>query len=210
MRNNAVAVAVLLIPFGLASMMTYSAMGWGATYGRRVIGMSPSEVGGAMGLIAGVGGILASISGGLLVDVLAARGVRGATIRCFQVACPMSMILGAIGFLADDARLFLLGVVAVQFGIGSLFGALMALQQTAVPLAMRGRMGALAAMVSNIVGFGLGPFAVGLLTDHLFAAPDRVGWSIASVLLVAGCLAVLILWRGRGRVLHLVETRTAA
>ena len=48
----------------------------------------------------------------------------------------------------------------------------MSLQETA-PAPMRGQVAALFAGVLNIVGAGLGPVAVGLITDYVLRTPRR-------------------------------------
>ena len=188
---------VLLAAFGLSSTIAYATSSWAPTFGRRVLALTPSAVGLVMGLIVGVGGIVSSIAMGLLVDRLTARGRADATFVVFLGASAISVPLGVAGFLVQTPAMFLLGLVALQFGICATFGSLMALLQSLAPLEMRGRVGALISLVSNVVGLALGPFLVGLLTDQVFGALPHVGWSIATVVGVAGALAAGLMWRAR-------------
>lgn len=69
--------------------------------------------------------------------------------------------------------------------------------QMIAPADMRGRMGALIVMVSNIGGFALGPMMVGALTDYVYGAPEKVGLSVATTLAQIGPLAMGLIWIAR-------------
>ncbi|MBY8825654.1 hypothetical protein [Sphingomonas colocasiae] len=48
----------------------------------------------------------------------------------------------------------------------------------------------------TVIGLGVGPTAVALMTDYVFADPARVGESLAIVTLISAVLGTLLLWRG--------------
>ena len=208
LRGNAVALIALLLVFGLSSMLTYANIVWGPSYGRRVIGMSAAEVGAITGAIIGIGGIVGAIGMGLLVDRLNARGRADAALTCYFVATAVSLPLGVLGYLSDDRTLYIVGLIAIQFGVGACFGPQMALMQLVAAPRMRGRAAALSSLISNVLGFGCGPVVVGALTDFVFGSPDKLGWSIATVILFSGTAAAAILWFARGRIQAAIAARS--
>ena len=56
---------------------------------------------------------------------------------------------------------------------------------------------ALFLLVGNVLGLGIGPLAVALLTDYIFVDQQSVGQSLQVVLTLALPVAAFILWRVR-------------
>jgi MFS family permease len=67
--------------------------------------------------------------------------------------------------------------------------------QIITPNEMRGQVTALYLLVFNLVGFGFGPWVVGLLTD-LFFGEANLRYSMALTAALMGPLAAFIIWRG--------------
>ena len=65
----------------------------------------------------------------------------------------------------------------------------------ATPNHMRGRMITLFAFTLNVIGAGIGPLVVALLTDYVFWNEAMVGWSLALVSAIFGPLAVYVQWK---------------
>jgi hypothetical protein len=59
------------------------------------------------------------------------------------------------------------------------------------PAPMRSQMGALYLFVGNLIGLGIGPTAVALLTDFVFQDDNRVGSSLLVVTVGAHVVAAL-------------------
>jgi len=62
---------------------------------------------------------------------------------------------------------------------------------------MKGRFAALLVLASNLMGFALGPMAVGLLTEHVLGDPQLVGRAIAIALATLGPLSAAVIWTAR-------------
>jgi sugar phosphate permease len=58
--------------------------------------------------------------------------------------------------------------------------------QIITPNRMRGQITALFLFAFNVVGFGLGPSFVAVLTDHVFGSEVRIGWSLATAAAILG------------------------
>jgi hypothetical protein len=66
--------------------------------------------------------------------------------------------------------------------------------QVVTPNQMRGQVSAVWMLVLNLVTAGVGPSAVGVITDYVFGDPLAVGKSIALVNCLSVPLAALALW----------------
>ncbi len=189
----------LLAGYGLTAVVTSATFTWGATYARRVLGTSPSETGGELGAISVIGGIVGPLIAGVLIDRQFSRGKTDSVLRLYSAAAVVSLPLGVIGFLTDRTAPFLVGTAAIQCVFGAAFGPGMAALQIVTPAQMRGRIAALMVIVISIGGYGTGPVLVGALTDYVFRDPSDVGYSIATVIAVAGPFSTWLIWSARGR-----------
>ena len=92
----------------------------------------------------------------------------------------------ALPFLALSAALWV-----CLFGVGP------ALIVEIAPAPMRGQFIALFTGVLNLLGVGIGPVAVGVLTDYVLVDPAAVGLSLLIVTLIACALACPLLLLAR-------------
>ncbi|MCY1421451.1 hypothetical protein D9M71_371080 [compost metagenome] len=67
---------------------------------------------------------------------------------------------------------------------------------------MRGQFIALFTGVLNLLGVGVGPLAIGLITDYVLVDPAAIGYSILIVTLIACALACPLLLRARHSFKH--------
>jgi MFS family permease len=68
--------------------------------------------------------------------------------------------------------------------------------QEMMPNVMRGQASALYLFVINLIGLGLGPTAVALVTDYVFHNDNAVHYSLLIVGTIAHVGAALLLWLG--------------
>jgi MFS family permease len=196
-RRRRLILACFLTGFALISGCATSISTWApALLGRRY-GWTPAEIGPLLALILGAGGLTGVVVGGwaaekvfeaghkdahFVVSILSMLIAMPACIGAFLVVQPLaSMALLALGFAAAMAFLPNGGAVV----------------QLIAPDSVRGQMAAIYTFTCNMVGFGLGPTMVGLLTDQLFHNRAQLGLSLTLVVGVAGTLGVLVLQRGR-------------
>jgi hypothetical protein len=59
-----------------------------------------------------------------------------------------------------------------------------------LPNEYRGFGASVSACLGILLGIGLGPTLVGLATEYLYRAPNMVGWSMVTVMVPAGALAI--------------------
>jgi len=64
------------------------------------------------------------------------------------------------------------------------------------PARMRGQIGSIYVFVANLIGLGLGPTAVALITDYVFHNDMMVGYSLLIVTVLAHVAAIAFFWTG--------------
>ena len=180
----------LTIGASLAGFIGYGFVLWMPTFLVRSHGLSPTEVGLVLALMAGVVGGIGTFSAGKLADVLAKRDVRW---RAWIVA---GAKIGYVPFLAcvflvDELWLALVIYIVPAFFGGFYLAPTFALIQSLVSLRMRALASSIVLFVLNIIGMGFGPQLVGIMSD--FFADDYGKESLRMALLV---LTFLNFWCG--------------
>ncbi len=164
-----------------------------ANFGLKATGFT----GVAFGLTAGVGGAIGSLAGGKLVDHFAKTD-----LRAFARIPALGMIAAApfytLALLADSVitALLLLVIPAILSSIWS--GPIYAAIQGLVRPGVRATATASLLFTTNLIGLGLGPLAVGLLSDFIsdvmqLGPAAGVKWSIIAFS-VLGVPAGLLYW----------------
>lgn len=148
----------------LVSFFGYALVLWVPVFLVRVHGMGTGEVGTILALLVGLGGAVGTFLGGVMADRLSARhpGWRAWVI---VVAYAVALPLAALAFLAESAYATIALYVVPSILAGTYIGPGFAIIQTYVPLNMRSVAAAINLFILNIIGLGLGPFSVGLISD---------------------------------------------
>ncbi len=147
---------------------------------------------GSLLLIGGVAGVLA---GGILADRLGARD-RGNYIRLPAIAWLLTAPLYAAGLAVPDPMLAW-ALLLIPFGLNILWlGPVITAVQHLVPPPMRATASASFLFINNLIGLGIGSWAMGGLSDALRASygQDSLRYAVIIALaayLVAAALALL-------------------
>jgi MFS family permease len=195
--------AHIMVGVGFTGIAGYALGVWSPSFLVRVHNMSLVDAGLYLGLIGVFGGGLGTISSGLLVDRLARRDKR------WQLWLPAIGIFLALptqlAFLLWPAEhRLVMGDVDVPFalvfmGLSAVFASFWiapsyAAVQNLVPQYWRTQASALMLLAINLLGMGLGPLLVGMLSDLLSQFGDssvRFGLSIGVSLSLVGGVAYL-------------------
>jgi MFS family permease len=162
----------------------------------RKFGWTIGDIGLAIGLILFIVAPLGLLCGGALAERLARRGYADANLRVVLIAS-VALIPGSVLFPLMPTATLALALIALNTFIGSLGpGPQNAALQVITPNTMRGQVTALFLVVFNLIGFGLGPTFVALLTDHVFSADRFLPYSLALTAGVLGPIAAIVIWRG--------------
>ncbi len=182
------------IGFALLAVPMTTIVTWAFSYFTRVLLFTPPEAALRLGGILIVLSPLGVYAGGWLADALHRRGYRDAPLRVALIAAIGLLPLSAISTTTDNATLAIaLFFPFIFFASLSMAMAPAALQLVA-PNQMRAQISATWMLVLNLVTAGVGPTAVGYITDAVFGVPTAVGKSIALVNCISVPIGALALW----------------
>jgi MFS family permease len=157
-------------------------------------------IGLALGLIAGTAGAAGAMLGGLIADKFGARDLR-AYVSVPAVAALATIPIYVFAVTTGNAMVGI-GVLAINAILGTLwYGPVYATAQSIVPPHMRATAAAILLFIINLIGLGLGPLAVGILSDVLanaweFGSAEGIRWALIFSTL-PNLLAFWLFWRAR-------------
>ncbi len=196
-RQHRRAFITILSGYSVLIIATYMPMLWAPAHFARLHGMSPSEIGSHFGLMIGGLGSAGLILGGLWSDRLARRGHIDAPVRIVILSILMQLATMVAAYLVTDRSLALLLLAAGMLAVSLIGGLQAATLQAMVPPLLRGRVSAVYLLFANLAGMGIGPLLVGLFSEHVFAGPNSLGLSLASLSGTSLVVALAILLAGR-------------
>ena len=181
--------------FGFTNVAANVMIAWGPTYLIRTFHWNAAEVGLRYGLVVVVAGAIGQLGGGAIVDWLYARGVKDAHVRYHIVGLMVSAPALALGLFSANPAVFFIGMGIFYTVTYPYIGYAAAALQLFTPNNLRGLVSAVFLAIVTLVGSGLGPTSVALVTEHVFGDKAQLGPSMAICILAAACVAVLVLLR---------------
>jgi len=169
---------------------------WSAPFYERTYGWSPAQYGIIQGFVMLLIAPLGLAFGGWLAGRWARAGRDDANLRVVFVAAishtpfAIAYALMPSPYLAVAAAS--LNSVLILIGVGPQNAAL----QVIVPNEMRGQVTALFLFLFTMIGMGLAPTVVALLTDYVYRDEADLRYSIATMHAVLAPLAAFVFWRG--------------
>jgi MFS family permease len=179
---------------GMASLTFagYANSQWMVELFARRHGWAPAQTGVICGTLVALTGSAGAIFGGRWADRYHRRGYVDANNRV-ALAGALVMLPGAVLYPAAGtgawAAVFL---VPLMIGLSMAFGVTAAAVQQLVPAGMRAQASALYLFVINLLGMGLGPLAVGWLSDRVSPGGQMLHYSVLIALCAGTLLAVLL------------------
>lgn len=173
------ALGWLILCQSFAAMSSYTINAWAPSFFVRTYGWTIAETGYAYGLTIVASGISGVIAGGLIGDYLHARQVRSGRMQLMGIAMLFACPLALLAPLMANPYVALLLLGAITFFITLAIGTGPTALQEILPNRMRGTVSALAVLTVNLIGLGVGPTCVGLLTDYVFADAGRLNHALA-------------------------------
>ena len=180
--------------FALLALPMTTMATWIPTYFMRVVGFAPAETGLKLGLIVVIFSPLGAIGGGWLADHLLRKGYQDATLRVAVLAAIIMTPLSLLATSVKDPTLALMIACPFAFGSAISMGMAAAALQLVTPNRLRGQISATWMLFLNIITAGLGPTAVGWITDTVYKDPMALGQSITVVNVSSVILGGLLLW----------------
>lgn len=176
------------VGMGFISITGYTASFWDIAFFARTYRWPAAESGRLYGLMAMVGSILGALAGGWLSDWLTRTRGRDAKLLVLAVTAVVCIPIRLMYPLMPSRELAIglafaaVTLVAVPYGVAA------AALQIMVPSRMRGQLTAVYFFVQSLIGLGVGPTMVGVLTDHLFRNPQMLRYSL---MIVGGTAQIL-------------------
>jgi len=172
----------------IVAMLGHGFTQWMPTFFIRNHELSQSQAGMIMAAVFGILGAIGALVAGKQFDRLSHKGFQYGLWMIAAAQCLMLPFMAA-ALLTDNLTMSMLLFVIPGFCSNFFLGPALAMVQTLSPLNMRAVASAICLLCLNLIGMGLGPLLVGLLSDVL--AP-RYGDSSLSVALA--CFTAVGLW----------------
>jgi predicted MFS family arabinose efflux permease len=176
------------VGIGLASLAMSGVPVWAASFLVRTQGFTLPQAGLMAGLGVGLFGALGSLMGGPVGDAVVRRWGVQALPAAPMVACVLACASGLVFALGSSLAVVALGFIVFEIVSRGFTAPAYAILVTGVEPRMRGVVVSAVQAVTNLIGYGVGPLVVGVVSD-------RVGGTHS---LKAGIAAVMIfsLWSG--------------
>ncbi len=183
----------LLLGFSLMGTLTYGFFSWIPSLFIRTYGWTASEIGFSFGWIVLIMGTFGIVLGGILADRELAKGKKDAFLRVAIAAAVGVPLFGIPAtFMSNpEIALALLGPAVCFLGLP--VGLAPAAINFITPNQMRGQVIALYLFALNLIGLGLGPTAVAVITDYVFKDDQALRYSLATFTVIVAFIAFLAL-----------------
>ena len=196
LSQNVATIVCLNLGVALMTLYAYGATSWVPSLFVRRFGWDAGLTGKTYGTIIAIAGTLGVVGGGWLADWWALRGRSDAPVRVAWVAGLLSLPCGLLYPVAPTGFWTAVLLIPMVF-LGSMpYGVIPAAIQRMMPNTMRAQATAVYLFVINIIGMGLGPTVVAVLTDHVFHDPKAVNYSLLIVSTGAFAIASVLLGVG--------------
>ncbi|WP_423603705.1 spinster family MFS transporter [Sphingomonas sp. MS122] len=185
----------LVVGSGLSAFAGYGVATFVPAFLMRSHGLDTQQVGAIFAIILGIGGGLCTFGSGVMVDWLGKRDVR------WYMRVPIIGILLALPFwplflLAPNIVVAILAAI-VPLSVSAVYiGPVITTIQMLAPPRMRARAAAIQLFIGNLIGLGLGPQVIGIVSDAL--APvygnDSLRYALLAGVAASFC-AMFAYWR---------------
>ncbi len=179
------------------ALANYSLFSWTPSFFIRVYEYTPQMIGLTFGLILLIFGSSGLLVGAMFADTRFRRGHYGAHLNITIIATAIA-IIPVLLILLDLGEQVQLALIATMVFLSAFSTGLVPTAiQLITPNELRGQISALYLLLTGLIGLGIGPTAVALLTDYYFEDTMKVGAAMAIVIAASLTIAVLIMQSGR-------------
>lgn len=181
---------LLMVVGGLQTSINYGVMGFTPSFLIREYGLSPAATGVQFGLLAAGLGMLGPIIAGPLSDWLTARLGGQGRVWLTLASLGISPIFGIWTYSAADPASFYLRFTLYSLILTLWLPPIYSLMYDLVLPRMRGITSSTYIIVSTLLGLGMGPYFVGIVSDR---NGGDLGQAIISINVVAPVIVVVLL-----------------
>ncbi len=198
-RHNAALLAFLFLGVSLLSAVANGILAWAPAYFMRQHGWTIAEVGRRLGIVILLGGTIGTVSGGLICDRWAVKHGPTASIAVMIMSAMFTLVLGVAAPLIANPWISLLAFVPLVGFMLMPWGVAGAAIQMIAPNELRAQLSSVYLFAINLLGLGLGPTTVALISEKLFVG-DKHALSMGIVIMTAiatplALIALLLLVR---------------
>ena len=184
-------LVLLMVVGGLQTAINYGVMGFTPSFLVREFGLSMAETGVQFGLLAAALGMVGPIVAGPLSDFLTKRmGGRGRVLLTI-FSLGLSPFFGMWTYSADDVGSFYLRFTIFSLILTLWLPPLYSLMYDLVLPRMRGITSSTYIIVSTLLGLGMGPYLVGIISDQ---NGGDLGEAIGTLLWMALPITLILLF----------------
>lgn len=180
----------------LQTMINYGVMGFTPSFLMKNYGLSPTETGLQFGLLSAGIGIIGPLLAGPLSDWMHVRFPGTGRVWVTLASLTLSPLIALWVYAAVDPFSFYLRFVLYSLVLTAWLPPLYAVMYDNVLPRMRGITSSMYIMVSTIFGLGIGPYAVGMVSDatngNLSRAILSVNWAAPFIVLMLVVLATRV------------------
>jgi MFS family permease len=189
-EHSATFLRVLTYPT-LLSIIGYGTLSWAAALFDRRFAIPPAKSGVVIGIVVAAAGGIGTVLSGFLSDRWSSRSVSAARLRVAFVGVLLLPAPAVLWPLVGSPTLAYVLLFLTIFSLSIAQSAAPALIQSVVPNRMRGQAIASYLLLAGLMGIGLGPTLVALLTDFVFKDNGALRYSLA---VSAAPAALFALW----------------
>jgi MFS family permease len=189
-QHRATFLRVLTYPT-LLSIIGYGALAWAPAQFDRRFAIPPAKSGIVIGIVVAAAGGIGTLLSGFLSDYWSSRAVSAARLRVAFVGVLLLPAPAVLWPLVGSPPLAYALLFLTIFSLSIAQSAAPALIQSVVPNRMRGQAIASYLLLAGLMGIGLGPTLVALLTDFVFKDNAALRYSLA---ISAAPAALFALW----------------
>ncbi len=179
---------LLMAVGGLQTAINYGVMGFTPSFLIRSYGLSPAEAGVQFGLLAAGLGIIGPMIAGPLSDWLTGRMGAPGRVWLILASLGLSPLFGIWTFSAVDPASFYLRFIGYSLILTLWLPPIYSLVYDLVLPRMRGITSSTYVIVSTLLGLGMGPYLVGIVSDQnggdLAGAIISINWNAPVIVLL--------------------------
>jgi MFS family permease len=198
LRERARALAPMFAGFCMVTLVSYTFFVWTPSMFQRTFDWNPRQAGLSFGLIVLIFGTAGAFFGGWMTDRLARRGHLDAPLKVAAFGFVGCGVFGGLAPLMPSPELALAMLAPAIFLSNTPYACAGTSIQLIVPNRARAQVTALYITLITLVGLGVGPTVVGLMTDYVFKNPADIRYSLAIVVAVPAPIMFTLLafaWR---------------
>jgi MFS family permease len=175
----------------MLSIIGYGALAWAPAQFDRRFAIPPAKSGIIIGIVVAAAGAIGTLLSGFLSDYWSNRSVSAARLRVAFLGVLLLPAPAVLWPLVGSPWLAYTLLFMTVFSLSIAQSAAPALIQAVVPNRMRGQAIACYLLLAGLMGIGLGPTLVAVLTDFVFKDHSALRYSLA---LSAAPTALFALW----------------